>query len=288
MAFQLKSEDEKGIMARVICVVDNAAPARTGLKTEHGVAFWIETENGIVLFDTGASAAALKVNMRKIGLAAADITALAFSHAHYDHTGGIEAILEEREGLPAYANADIFRPKYSRHEGNYDASGFERQAEDYLARADWRLNDSPIEILDGVWTTGRIFERTFPEGRSSGHHIRQDGAFVPDPYWDDMSLVLQMEDGLAVVCGCCHAGILNTLAHVRSHFDGEIRAVLGGIHLMPADGPLIRRVIGRLQEVAPNARFWLNHCTGDKALEAFGKAFTDKAHHFLAGEHVDL
>lgn len=271
---------------KVTCVTDNAAKQGSGLKTEHGVAFWIETENGNVLFDTGASAETLRFNLNQLGLKIDDIKALAFSHAHYDHTGGIEAILSKRDDLPIYANADIFRPKYSRHSGNYDGSGFAKQREDYERRANWHLNDEPTEIVKGLWTTGRINDRSYPEGRSAGHFIRDGGEFIPDPYQDDMSLVGEIDDGLVVICGCCHAGILNTLTHVRAHFDGEIQAILGGIHLMPADMPMIRDVVGVMWELVPDARFWLNHCTGDHALQAFADAFGDNAHHFKAGESI--
>lgn len=273
-------------MTKITCVTDNAAREGSHLRTEHGVAFWIATESGNVLFDTGASAEALNANLRQLGLKIDDIDAMAFSHAHYDHTGGIEAVLGKREDLPIYANADIFRPKYSKHDGNYDASGFVLQAEDYESRADWHLQDAPTEMIEGLWTTGRITERKYAEGRSAGHFVREDGAFVPDPYLDDMSLVLKTAEGLVLICGCCHAGILNTLAHVRAHFEGDIVAIVGGIHLMPAEMPMIREVVGSVKEMAPNARYWLNHCTGNNALEAFAKAFGAQAHHFKAGESI--
>jgi 7,8-dihydropterin-6-yl-methyl-4-(beta-D-ribofuranosyl)aminobenzene 5'-phosphate synthase len=273
-------------MVKITCVTDNVAAEESGLRTEHGVAFWIAADGGNVLFDTGASAEALQANLRQLGLRIDDIDAMALSHAHYDHTGGIEAVLGKREGLAIYANADIFRPKYSKHDGNYDASGFVLQAEDYQSRAEWHLQDEPTEIVEGLWTTGRIIEREYPEGRSAGHFVREDGDFVPDPYLDDMSLVLKTDAGLVLICGCCHAGILNTLAHARSHFEGDMIAILGGIHLMPAEMPMIRKVISALQEMAPNARFWLNHCTGDDAQRAFAEAFGEQAHHFKAGESI--
>jgi len=274
------------MMGKIICVTDNAAATGSRLKTEHGVAFWITTDSGNVLFDTGASAETLAANLDQLGLPIAEIDAMAFSHSHYDHTGGIEAILSEKAGIPIYANADIFRPKYSKHDGNYDASGFARQQDDYTRRADWHMNDALTEIVDDLWTTGRIVEREFPEGRSAGHFIRMEGDFVPDPYLDDMSLVLKTAQGLVLICGCCHAGILNTLAHVRSHFEGEIVSVIGGIHLMVAEKPMIDKVINTLREIAPNARYWLNHCTGNDAQKAFAAAFGDQAHHFKAGESI--
>ena len=115
-------------MAKIICVVDNAAPKGSPLKTEHGVSFWIETQHGVVLFDTGGSAQTLTVNLGLLGLNAADIDALALSHAHYDHTGGIETVLKHKSGLPIFANADIFSRRYSRHDGNFDPSDLKKPA----------------------------------------------------------------------------------------------------------------------------------------------------------------
>jgi len=275
-------------MATITCVIDNAALERVNLQTEHGVAFWLQLPENNILFDTGASADALKRNLKTLDLSLKDLDALALSHAHYDHTGGIEAVLGYTQELPIFACADIFRPKYSKHDGNYDASGFVMQRDDYADRAEWRLNDNPVEIVAGLWTTGRIVERAFPEGRSAGHFIREEGDFVPDPYLDDMSLVLKTENGLVVICGCCHAGILNTLVHVQAHFDGEIRGVVGGIHLMVADKALIREVIGKLKEMAPEAQYWLNHCTGIDALNMFRDAFGNNAHHFKAGKSIQF
>jgi len=57
---------------------------------------------------------------------------------------------------------------------------------------------------------------------------------------------------------------------------------------MPAEMPMIRKVISTLKEMAPKARYWLNHCTGNNALEAFASAFGEQAHHFKAGESISF
>jgi len=253
-------------MNKIICVVDNKALKMTHLKTEHGLAFWIETEYGTVLFDTGQTTDVLSHNLSLLNLNEKDLDALAISHAHYDHTGGLELVLSKHSNLPVYANAYVFRQKYSLHDGNYGASGFEFSREDYKQRADWRLSSGPTEIFPSLWTSGEIMNRDEPEGRSAGHYVRKGGKFVPDPYRDDMSLVLKTQDGLAVICGCCHAGLLNTLSHVERNFKGSITAVLGGTHLMTADGKLLDHVINVLDKRYSGLVFYLNHCTGDTAI----------------------
>ncbi len=273
-------------MNKIICVVDNDALKETHLKTEHGLAFWIETEDGTVLFDTGQTAGVLSHNMSLLNLDVKDIDAVAISHAHFDHTGGLEAVLLENPEVIMVANKDVFRPKYSLHDGKYEASGFEFSRDEYEKRTVIRLSSEPLEIFPNLWTTGEIMNRDEPEGRSAGHYVRERGKFVPDPYRDDMALVLKTQDGLAVICGCCHAGLLNTLFHVERSFKDPIMAVLGGTHPMTAEGKLLDHVINVLDERYSDLLFHLNHCTGDDAIKALTKAFGGHVQHFPAGKTV--
>ena len=273
-------------MNKIICVVDNKALKGTGLKTEHGLAFWIETKNGTVLFDTGQTADVLSHNISLLNLDVKDVDALAISHAHYDHTGGLEAVLPENPDLIMYANDDVFRPKFSLRDGKYNLSGFKMSREEYTNKVEVRLSDTPAEIFPSLWTTGEITKRVEPEGRSSGHYIRDGEGWLPDPYRDDMSLVLKIPDGLVVVCGCCHAGLLNTLTHVEENFEGPIVVVMGGTHLMTADGKLMDYVINVLDERYSDTLFYLNHCTGDDAIKSLANAFGERVQPFPAGAVV--
>jgi metal-dependent hydrolase (beta-lactamase superfamily II) len=78
--------------------------------------------------------------------------------------------------------------------------------------ADLRLCAEPAEVLPGVWTTGEIHDRPEPEGGSPNLVVRQGEEWQADRYRDDMSMVLETSDGLVLLRGCCHAGLLNTLA----------------------------------------------------------------------------
>jgi len=104
-------------MTTIACVVDNSAKKDTQLITEHGLAFWIETSGRSVLFDTGQTADVLAHNLMELHLIVQDLSALDISHAHFDHTGGLEAVLSKKLNLKIYANTDIFVPKFSLKEG---------------------------------------------------------------------------------------------------------------------------------------------------------------------------
>jgi 7,8-dihydropterin-6-yl-methyl-4-(beta-D-ribofuranosyl)aminobenzene 5'-phosphate synthase len=252
---------------KIICVVNDTVNQSMGLQSEHGLSFWIETDQGSILFDTGRTGAVFSHNLSISGLSIPDIRALALSHAHNDHTGGVERLLGENPGIPVYGHTDIFRPRYNFRNGKYQFVGFPSAGERLAKQADLHLSDTPVEIIPGVWTTGEIIERPEPEGRSAQHYIKTEDGWQSDRYKDDLSLIVDKREGLAVVCGCCHAGILNTLFHVERMFKRPIITVIGGIHLMSAEESYIDHVINVIKDRFGDTSFYLNHCTGDKALK---------------------
>jgi 7,8-dihydropterin-6-yl-methyl-4-(beta-D-ribofuranosyl)aminobenzene 5'-phosphate synthase len=263
-------------MKRITCVVDNTVQRGSLFWGEHGVAFRIEIDQRCVLFDTGASGTVLLHNLGLVGGCPRDLEALILSHAHFDHTGGLSAILSQKPGLPLYASADLFRPRFSKRDGEYKSIGLSLSRAELEKLADLRLSPMPVEILPGVWTTGEISVRAEPEGRSPGHVVPRGDGWQPDPYQDDMSLVLETQQGLVVVCGCCHAGLLNTLAHVRRTFQRPIVAVLGGTHLESSAGPALQHIVEVLAETYGPLQLYPNHCTGERAYVALATAFGDR------------
>ena len=93
---------------KLICLVDNAVQPSSGFWGEHGLAYLVETNGQRILFDTGQSGTVLLHNLKLVGIDPVTIDAVALSHAHYDHTGGLPALLPQlRPGIPLFANADL-------------------------------------------------------------------------------------------------------------------------------------------------------------------------------------
>ena len=253
----------------VTCVVDDSVRRSSPFWGEHGLAFLIETDAGRVLFDTGQSGTVLLHNLDLLGVDPATIDALAISHAHYDHTGGLPALLERvRPATPLYANPDLFRERFSRREGEPRSIGLSLTREELAARLTLALDAAPQEIMPGVWTTGEIASRPEPQGSNDYHLVREGDTFVADPYGDDMALVLKMDDRLVLLCGCCHAGLLNTLAHVQHTFEQPVAVIAGGTHLISIDADHLQRVGKVLVEMESVQRVYLNHCSGETAFHA--------------------
>jgi len=268
------------------CLVDDNTLDAASFQAEHGIAFAIETPASRLLFDTGQSGDVLVQNAKQLGLDLSQIDALVLSHAHYDHTGGLEAFQQRNKpGLPLYAHPDLFRERYAIKDGQTRSIGLRMTQADLAQHTTLVLSTEPNQVFPGVWTTGEINPRTTFERRSSHHYIKTDTGWQPDPYRDDMALVLEAQSGLIVICGCCHAGLLNTLAHVRRRFNKKIAAIAGGTHLANVDTDTLEYAITVLRVtsagVVPN--FYLNHCTGENALVTLSEAFVEKVHPCPAG-----
>ena len=270
-------------MKKITCVVDNSVQQGSPFWGEHGLAFCLEVNQFCVFFDTGHSEVVLSHNLRLLGKCLCDASTLILSHAHLDHTGGLIAILSQKPGLPLYASPDLFRPRFTRREDTYKPIGLTLTQEELTQLASLRLSDAPIEVLPGLWTTGEIGERPEPEGRSTRHFVPNGDGWQPDPYRDDMSLVMETKEGLVVVCGCCHAGLLNTLAHVQRTIQQPIITVLGGTHLVNADEVYLQHIVDVLRNTYGLPRLYLNHCTGEQAFIVLANAFGDRVNLCPAG-----
>jgi len=250
--------------------------------SEHGLSFLIEISGRRLLFDTGSSGKVILHNLRKVGVDPEELSAIVLSHSHRDHTGGLAILLERSPDIPVYAHPDIFTQRLSLRGDRLKDVSLPISQSVMILRVQLYLSEEPVEVIPGVWTTGEITHRPEPEGRSERHFIRTKGRLMPDPYKDDMALVVEMEGEVVLICGCCHAGILNTIYHMERMFNKPIKAIFGGLHLQDADETHLARVVEVLKGYGP-PRIYANHCTGNRALNLFQEAFGDKVVPFPAG-----
>lgn len=256
----------------ITVLVENTAGQR-GTLGEHGLAWWIETGGRRLLFDTGQGTVLLG-NAYKLGAPILEADAIALSHGHYDHTGGLVDALRTRRHLPVFAHPAALEPKYARRD---DGGGREigmppasrRALEEHAAA--WMPTLEPTPLWDGLTLTGPVPRVTDFEDVGGPFFLDQACA-QPDPLADDQSLFFPSDGGLVVVLGCAHSGVINTLNHVRRLCGGQpIRAVLGGMHLLGASTERIARTVEEFRRldvalVAPG------HCTGTVAVAALWNA----------------
>lgn len=272
---------------RITLLVDNnGAP---GLAVEHGFSALVEAGGRRVLFDTGAGRA-LSPNARALDVDLSTVDTLVLSHGHFDHTGAIPEVVAAAPALEVFAHPGVFRFRASVRDGvprPIHMQDEARAALESLPAARFHPVAEPLALSDGIGLTGPVPRETDFEDPGGPFFLDAEGR-TPDPIEDDLSLWLRTEEGTVLLAGCCHAGLVNTLDHVRRLTDGaKIRAVLGGFHLIGASGRRIHRTADVLAERAPGIVVPC-HCTGAPAVLALHDRLGDIVFPGAAGMRFDF
>ncbi|HPA17828.1 MAG TPA: MBL fold metallo-hydrolase [Verrucomicrobiae bacterium] len=253
----------EGIVVTVL--VENSVHGR-GLMAEHGLAFHVQAGAQGLLFDTGQSGLVAR-NAAVLGVDLAGVRAMALSHGHYDHTGGLRAVWEIAPDARLYAHPAAVAPRYSRSpDGTTRAVGIDRPGIEAIQAHAPRIVDtlSTTEVLPGIFVTGEIPRVTEFEDVGGPFVLDVAGA-RPDPIIDDQAMFFDTSDGVVVLLGCAHAGVVNTLRRVRDMTGGRpFHAVFGGMHLLVASPERVARTVQELRALGVR-RLGPAHCTGAAA-----------------------
>jgi 7,8-dihydropterin-6-yl-methyl-4-(beta-D-ribofuranosyl)aminobenzene 5'-phosphate synthase len=262
-----------------ICVtvlVENTVTGR-GLRAEHGLAYHVQTGGHSVLFDTGQSDL-LSHNASELGLPVAEVEAIALSHGHYDHTGGMVVARALAPGAWLYLHPAAVESKYAGNpDGTSRSVGMTEAAVQSLRDAEgavvWTLK--PTEICEGLFVTGEIPRQTVFED-NGGAFFLDEGCAKRDPLVDDQALYFDTRDGVVVLLGCAHAGVVNTLQYVRAITGGRpIHSVLGGMHLLEADKERIEQTFASIRALDVR-QLGPAHCTGVMPTARIRTEFADR------------
>ncbi len=268
----------------IINLVDNYV-SRPGTLAEHGLSFLIRTADQAILFDTG-SGAVIDHNILEMGINMRDITAVALSHGHYDHTGGLKKVLDLTGPVPVFAHSDIFGGKYSIEQNKKPRyTGIPWSQEELERRgADFHFNRQPVEIAENVILTGEVPRQHDFENETGNMYLRSNDNYIPDTMLDDQSMLINTSKGLVVILGCAHSGVINILEYALA-ITGEkqIYAVIGGTHLKSACSERLKKTIDALLRF--NLHYFAGcHCTGLETAAVLAQALGDKFVYCHAGK----
>jgi 7,8-dihydropterin-6-yl-methyl-4-(beta-D-ribofuranosyl)aminobenzene 5'-phosphate synthase len=205
------------------------------LKTAWGFSCLVRGLEKTILFDTGGDGYTLLGNMRQLGVDPAEIDIVLLSHIHGDHTGGLRAFLEKNSHVVVYLPGSF-------------PENFKKTVISLGARVEKVVEAR--ELFPGAYTTGEL-----------GDGIKEQ------------ALALKTTEGLVVITGCAHPGIVNMVRKAREITDEDrVYLVVGGFHLSGEPPSRIESIAKELRllsvkKIAPC------HCSGDEARKLFKQEY---------------
>lgn len=272
---EMTAMDDNAIVSRAIPLKEGEF--RASILAEHGFSALVKTTvDGKVhtlLFDFGFSENGAAQNIKTLGVDMTAVEAIALSHGHSDHTGGMDQMtaLIGRKDIPFVVHPSVFKsPRYLKVREEFKIN-FPKLTRERLEQAGLKVVEArePYPLLDRtILFLGEIHRSTdFEKGFPIAHFVEND-VEKWDAIEDDTSIVMNLKDkGLVILSGCAHAGIINTILYARKVTGIEkIHVVMGGFHLSGAIfEPIIDRTAEELKKLSP--RYVIPaHCTGRKAI----------------------
>lgn len=264
---------------KITTLVENTAFQR-GFLAEWGLCMLIETAEKMILLDSGASPHAVSHNARRLGLDLSRVDVWVLSHGHYDHTGGMTAVLGSMgKEIEIIAHPSVWDLKYAHRS---DPEWYEYCGNPYkpdeLERLGARFSYSaePTWITEDIVTSGEESMTTDFEAPDKILRLKKDGKYVPDTVMDDQSIYIRTNLGLIVVAGCAHRGIINVIRHgVELTKMDKVYLVVGGTHLFSAPQEQLEKTIEAFRTLGVE---WIgvSHCTGLKQAARLYQEFGDR------------
>lgn len=235
-------------MKQKITIVYDNQLNDNNLKSGWGFSCLIDYSGRKILFDTGDNPEKLLFNLGYLGVNPQDFQAIVLSHNHWDHTGGLGAVLGKNKHCTLY-----FGKSYP--------GSFQEKLKNQ------RINFMLVSEL-----------RTISEGIFAGPEMGGLGL-------KEIPLTIQTEKGLVIITGCAHPGIVNIIEEIKQQLNENIYLVLGGFHLRIPLG--LNKIVEGFKKMGVK-KVGPCHCTGERAINLFKQRFKEGFIKVEAGLNIEI
>ena len=269
---------------KMTALVDNTAVFP--FLCEWGLSILIEADKTKILLDTGSSDMFAK-NAEQLGIDLSGVKLGVLSHAHYDHSDGMDAFFSLNETAPFLVREGSCENCFGLKEGAMEyigiKKGFLKEFQDRI-----RYVSGIHEISGGIWLIPHRAADYSAISRRNDLYIRKNKAYYSDSFSHEQSLVIDTPAGLVVFSSCSHTGMTNILEDIRLALGRkDIYAFVGGLHLYKLTDPELNALCEEIDQSAVD-RIFTGHCTGDHAFEFLRNRLGDRIVQFYSGFHCEI
>jgi len=258
------------------------------IHAEHGISFYVETtvDNRTygMMFDFGLDPVGVIRNMELLNVDLSRTSAFALSHGHFDHWGSLVKILKHnkskiKKNTPLYIGEETFLNRFSIRPSDNVPTDIGRLKKEEIEELDIvKIVEiqNPTEVIPGVYLTGNIDRVTEYEKGSPNLLIKRGDKLEQDFFQGEQAVICNVKNkGLAVIAGCAHAGIINTVKHAQKITGEKVHVVIGGFHLINAVPEIIEGTLADMEAIGPDYIIPA-HCTGFEATTLFAQVMPEK------------
>lgn len=241
------------------------------LKSEHGLSFYIETDEHKILFDTGKTDLFIH-NAKELNINLQEVDIVVISHGHYDHIGGLIHFLKMNKKAKVFLKKEIFDYQYfSIRKENKKYIGYSTELLEYKER--FVFIESAFYSIDNFYFFAS-FDKTYPLPKGNEILFKQkESKLIKDDFQHELIFAINSINGLTVFCGCAHNGILNTVSTVhRYSINKKIKTIIGGFHLIDSNEFVktetddeITFIATELKRISNGVDYYTGHCTTNNA-----------------------
>lgn len=246
---------------RLTILAENNVEEGSNLVAEHGLSIFVETPESNFLFDCGHTGVAWN-NAEKLSVDLSSVEFVILSHSHYDHAGGFPSLLKHCHPKVVYIGKNFWQEKFSYDSENNrylpKGPGFTK-----TELESWGIEElicSDTLKLNNYARLFTNFNRSYPFEHIPLKFVRGDKK-EPDIFDDEICLLLKESDGIALVVGCSHQGILNIVATIKERIGIPVWRIIGGIHLCSENQERMDITLNELARLGVR-ELNLCHCSG--------------------------
>ena len=256
---------------RVTAISENTSTC--GLKAEHGLSLYIETEKHKILFDFGSSDN-FAANAEKLGIDLGMVDIAFLSHGHYDHGGGLLTFLDINKIANIYMHELVFEPHFN---GRNEFIGLDPTLDGHPRFIKVREDRNIDHELSFVTLT----KRKVPI-ETNGLKVGRGKYMEKELFEHEMYLLIHEGYKNYLISGCSHKGLINLI------YGFSFDAFVGGFHFMKYDVLWDEDKLLEAAKAIRNscAEFYTCHCTGREPYQFLRDEVGEKLHYLSCGETV--